>query len=192
MGEEETHHFWQMRESDVFSADYSRRELLPKKYFPSDRLFTHWPILEILLPHQNNPILKAAQNLSHKKRFHEKESYSAARKIAETLKTNTFSKWLKASFKKVFSFLALVLSFSLTILWIRWQFMVLYTTSRTTFHFQKKVKATMLTNRNMCWSIFFSQKKCWLRTSTMFSLYENTITDGGGTALSTVFTVYTV
>ena len=34
-------HFWQMRESDVFSADYSRRELLPKKYFPSDRLFTH-------------------------------------------------------------------------------------------------------------------------------------------------------
>ena len=50
------------------------------------------------------------------KRFHEKESYSAARKIAETLKTNTFSKWLKASFKKVFSFLAPVLSFSLTIL----------------------------------------------------------------------------
>ena len=138
-----------MRESDVFSADYSRRELLPKKYFPSDRLFTHWPILEILLPHQNNPILKAAQNLSHKKDSTKKNPTVLLGKLPKPYKKYTFLEWLKATFKKVFSFLAPVLSFSLTILWIRWQFMVLYTTSRTTFHFQKKVKATRLRNRNV-------------------------------------------
>ena len=49
--------------------------------------------------------------------------------------------------------------------------------------FPKKGKSHNAHKQKFVLEHLFFLKKCWLQISTMFSLYENTIRDGGGTAL---------